>query len=165
MEELLEQKIQRARELLATVRHAAMATVNEDGSPHNSPVQFQIDHEYKYMYWASNPESLHSRNLARTGQLFAVLYEPRTGGGLYMKAQNAHELSGDELLEGLKERNRQRAEQNRPPIDLEHYTGSTPQRMYRAELAGFWVNVSEKDSAGNVTNDHREEITREDLLA
>ena len=31
-----------AKELLGAVRHAAMATVNEDGSPHNTPVLFSI---------------------------------------------------------------------------------------------------------------------------
>jgi hypothetical protein len=30
-------RVKQARELLAMVQHAAMATVNEDGSPHNTP--------------------------------------------------------------------------------------------------------------------------------
>jgi predicted pyridoxine 5'-phosphate oxidase superfamily flavin-nucleotide-binding protein len=37
-EQTIRQRIERARELLHTVRHVALATVNEDGSLHNAPV-------------------------------------------------------------------------------------------------------------------------------
>ncbi len=163
MGEIPHARIARAKELLRTVRHAAMATVNEDGSPHNSPVQFQIDENLTHIYWASNPAARHSQNIARTGQLFVVLYEPGKGGGLYLRCEGAHVLSGEELREGVQLRNKQRAELDIPPISVEHYTGSTPQRMYRAEIKRLWVNASEKDEAGNVTNDYRYEIAREDL--
>jgi len=31
-------RIERAKWLISNIQHAAIATVNEDGSPHNSPV-------------------------------------------------------------------------------------------------------------------------------
>ena len=155
----------RAIELLKAVHHAAMATVNADGSPHNTPFHFQIDEARRYIYWASNPESLHSQNLARTGQAFIVIYMPGTGGGLYVRAQNAHILEGAELEEGLRLRNAQRAETGRQPIGIEHYIGATEQRMYRAELRQFWINEANKNEDGNITNDWRVEISRKDLLS
>lgn len=160
----LEAHITRAKELLATVRHAAMATVNEDGSPHNTPVQFQLDETQRFIYWASNPTAQHSQNVSRTGQLFVVVYTPGEGIGLYLRARAAHELSGDELQAGLRARNKQRAENGQQPVDAERYIGITSQRMYRAEIVQVWVNSYEKDTAGNVTNDYRQEISRGDLL-
>lgn len=141
-----------------------MATVNADGTPHNTPFHYQIDEARRYIYWASNPESAHSQNLARTEKAFIVIYMPGTGDGLYARAESARIIEGDELQEGLRLRNAQRAEAGRQPIGIEHYTGTTEQRMYRAELVQFWVNEAKKNDNGNITNDWRVEISREDLV-
>ena len=76
-------RIARAKELLATVRHGVIATVNQDGSPHNSPVFMAFDADHN-AYWASNPDAVHSQNIARTGQVFIVIFDSvGAGGGLY----------------------------------------------------------------------------------
>lgn len=160
---MLDKNVERARELLATVRHAAMATANEDGSPHNTPFHYIIDEAREHLYWASSPESVHQQNLARTGRAFIVIYEPGQGGGLYLQAENAHELSGVEYDEGLKVWNAKRAEEGREPLGPDFFASEAPQRMYRVNLTRFWVNHSEKDAEGNVLRDIRTEITREDL--
>lgn len=154
----------RAKELLGTVRHAAMATINEDGSPHNTAFHYVIDDAREHIYWASSPESLHSQNLAHTGQAFIVIYEAGKGGGLYLQTENAHELVGDELKQGLGVWNAQRARAGRPKHGAQYFTGESAQRMYRTEITKYWVNYSEKDEQGNVLRDARQEITREDLL-
>jgi len=69
----LENKIKRAKELITTSRHVSIATVNEDGSPHNSPVRFLYDQNFEYIYWGSHPESTHSKNITRTGK-YLLLY-------------------------------------------------------------------------------------------
>ena len=38
-----ELKLSRAKELITTSKHIALATVNSDGTPHNSPVRFYVD--------------------------------------------------------------------------------------------------------------------------
>lgn len=162
--ELPAERISRAKELLATVHHAAMATVNQDGTPHNTPFHFQIDETHEHIYWASNPESLHSQNLARTGQAFIVIYMPGNGDGLYIRVENAHIVEGAEFEEGLRIRNEQRAKAGRKPITAEHYHGSSVQQMYRADLVQFWINEASKNEDGNITNDWRTEINKEDLL-
>lgn len=165
MNEDLEKKIQRARELLATTRHASMATVNEDGSPHNSPFRFLYDPKLRYVYWGSHPSSLHSMNIARTGQIFVVMYDrTEKGSGLYIRAENGHALSGAELDEALAVLNNARIKEGSQPLELGYYTGESPQRMWRAEIKNLWVNYTDKDQNGNIRKDARQEIRSEDLL-
>lgn len=156
---------ERGRELLATVRHAAMATVNEDGTPHNTPFYYLVDDAREHIYLASSPDAVHSQNIARTGQAFVVIYQAGQGSGLYLQAENAHEITDEsELQQGLKVWNANRAEEGKPPLAADFFAGDSPQRMYKFDLVRYYVNHSEKDTAGNILRDIRTEITREDLL-
>jgi hypothetical protein len=44
-------RIEQAKHLLNDVRFAAMATVNEDGTPHNTPYFFMYDETITHLYW------------------------------------------------------------------------------------------------------------------
>lgn len=155
--------VNRAKQLLKTVRHAALATVNEDGSPHNSPVYFQYDSTLEHFYWGSSSKSRHSVNVARSGQVFLAIYEANAGGGLYISAA-AHMVEGEELEKGLSVLNVFRERDDRKPLDKMHYSGASPQRMYVAHTKKFWVNISERDKNDNIIKDYRQEVSREDLL-
>jgi general stress protein 26 len=61
--------IARAKALLGTVWFATMATVNEDGSPHNTPFLFLRAKDLSRIYWGSHPNSLHSKNIVRRVKL------------------------------------------------------------------------------------------------
>lgn len=156
--------IERAKELLHTARHAAMATVNEDGSPHNTPFRFLYDPKLQYVFWGSHPESLHSLNIIRTGQIFVVLYDAVLRGGLYMKCENAHMLEGKELEDALVVHNSFREKNGESILNIDYYQGASPQRMWRAEIKNFWVNGAERDAQGHVARDGRKEITARDLF-
>jgi hypothetical protein len=163
---MLQERITRAKDLLKTALHIAIATVNEDGSPHNSPVFYACSPDLQHIYWGTHPQSQHSKNIARTGQVFAVLYDAITAGGLYLRADDAHILEGDELKTGLavinKARRRHKKEGDLP---LENYVGEAPQRLYGATIQQLWVNLNERDSAtGYIMRDYRQEITPQDLL-
>jgi len=160
----LNKRILRAKELLATIKHAAMATVNADGSPHNTPYLFMHDPELKYLFWGSDTRSLHSVNVLRTGQIFVVLYDALQRGGLYIKAQNGRTLSGKELDKALAIHNTIRAKENKDPLDAEYYSTTPTRKMWAAEITNLWVNTAERDSLGRVIRDGRIEITRADLL-
>ncbi len=164
MPEDLESKIKRAKGLIATSRHVSMATVNEDGSPHNSPVRFLYDPKLEYLYWGSHPESLHSKNITRTGKIFIALYDRIERGGLYIKADNAHELAGKELEEALAIHNTFRVKEGVEPLELSYYKGSSPQRMWGGKITNLWVNYAERDKDGHMIKDGRVEITANDLL-
>lgn len=160
---MLEERILRAKELLETIRHAAMATVNEDGTPHNTPYFFMHDTDLDNLYWGSDETSQHSQNVGRTGEIFVVLYEASERGGLYIKAINAHELSGEDLNIALKVHNGYRARAGKEPLDLPYYEAG-PQRMYSAKPVQFWVNDSERNTEGLITREYRQELTKEQLL-
>lgn len=151
----------RAAYLLQYVRFAAMATVNEDGTPHNTPYFFIIGDDYARLYWGSHEDSLHSKNIVRTGQVFVVLYDSDdpTPGGVYITAQNAHMLKGDELERGLDVHNRRRAKYGKDPIPIEYYlTNENSQRMYAADITNIEVSVSKRDHGGHILSEHRQKI-------
>lgn len=164
MEEQAVQRINRARELLRTVRHAAMATVNEDGTPHNTPYFFMCSPDLRYLFWGSHPASQHSQNIVRTGQIFVVLYDAHERGGLYIRADKAHITEGQELEVALEVHNRRRAAEGRAPIPMEYYQGGSPQHMYTATVQQLWVNEAIRDANGVLVRDQRAEIAKEDLL-
>lgn len=164
MDKDFERRITRAKELLATARHAAIATVNKDGSPHNTPLRIILDPKLEYIYWGSHPESVHSQNIIRNGQVFIVFYDAIQRGGLYIKGESAHALSGEELDKALALHNKKRAEEGSDALPLDYYRGSSPQRMWSARMTNFWVNSATKDADGHVARDGRQEINVKDLL-
>lgn len=160
--EALLQKIERAKELLRTVRHAAVATTNADGSPHNSPVFMTFDPGLNG-YWSSTKVAQHSRNIARTGKIFIVLFDSMgSGGGLYIAA-SARELAGDELARALGVFNAAIVKANRSPLQSAHFLGDSPQRLFAAVPERLWVNMSKRDETGRVLGDWRAEISLKDL--
>lgn len=157
-------KIKRAKELITTSRHVSVATVNKDGSPHNSPVRFLYDPKLKHIYWGSHPQSMHSENIVRTCKIFVALFDRIERGGLYIKADNAHELAGKELEEALKIHNTFRIKEGSEPLELAYYEGDNPQRMWGAKITNFWVNYADRGADGYLIKDGRVEITAKDLL-
>lgn len=160
--EQLDERIARAKELLNTARHAAMATVNEDGTPHNTPFFLLLDDELQHVYFGSHPLSVHSQNVVRTGEMFVVVYDMLEKGGLYIKAANGHEMNGDELTTALKVHNARRAREGWPPLERSYYEDE--QRMFGAEIVSLAVNVKECDANGLIIREYRHEISPKDLL-
>ncbi len=163
-QEQIDERVVRARELLRTARHAAMATVNEDGTPHNTPFFLLFDDKLKHLYFSSHPLSVHSQNVMRTGEMFVVVYDIQERGGLYIKASRGHELSGDELATALAVLNAKRAKEGAAPIEQSYYEGENPQRMFGADIVSLAVNVKECDASGLIIREYRHEISAQDLL-
>ena len=142
-----------------------MATVNADGSPLNTPYFFMADAELRQLYWGSHPQSLHSQNILRTGQLFVVLYDAIERGGLYIEADGGHVLEGEELERALEIHNVRRAQYGGGPLELDYYVEG-PQRMWSARTHRFWINASERDDgSGLLIRDYRLEVDRAELIA
>ncbi len=160
-----EERLKRGKELLKSVKHACMATVNKDGTPHNTPLLFLYKEDLSLVYWGSHPESLHSRNIIRTGQAFMVLYDANERGGLYMKLTNAKILEDKELVEALDVHNKVRQSRGQGKLSLDYYSGESPQRMWSAQPVQFWVNGTERDADDRIIRDIRTEVNVKDLLS
>lgn len=159
----LEERINRAKQLLQEIHHVPVATVNEDGSPHDSPVFMAFD-DRLCGYWASNIETQHSKNIARDSRIFMVVFDSREGhGGLFIQATakpletEAEAKHGYETLKALK----QQLYGDMGGLGL--YVGDGSQRIYCAEPLKFWINKSDRNEEGVIIRDRRYEITLEQL--
>lgn len=159
----LTNKLKRAEELIYTSRHIALATVNEDGSPHNSPVKLFFDEKLENIYWGSNADALHSQNVLRTGQLFGVIYDRLEFGGVYLKCEQGHILVGKELDIGLEITNSYRIKEGKDKIPLEYYSGESVQKLWSARISEIFINSPVRDANGYIIKDERVKISKEDL--
>ena len=64
----------RAAEILQQIQYATLATVNTEGQPWNSPVAALHDGMLN-VYWISDKEGQHSRNILSNGRVFIVIYD------------------------------------------------------------------------------------------
>lgn len=159
-----ELKLDRAKELIYTSRHIALATTNADDSPHNSPVKFLYDEKLENIYWGSNIDALHSQNVIRTGQLFGVIFDRIEYGGVYIKCKDGHILDGKELEIGLEIVNASRAKDGQQKITLDSYAAENGQKLWSAKIAQIWINRPVRDGNGFILRDERVELERNFLL-
>lgn len=162
--DILESKKNRAKELLHTSKHISLATTNADGSPHNSPVRFFYDDKLENIYWGSSIEAMHSQNILRTGQLFAVLFDRIETGGVFMRCEGGHTLDGKELKVGLETINSARVKDGQQKVSLDHYSAGSSQKLWSAKIANLWINMPVRDENGFILRDERVELDRGDLL-
>lgn len=107
---------------------------------------------------------MYSKNIVKTGKIFAALFDRIERGGLYIKGENAHELSGKELETAPAIHNSFRTKEGSDTLGLGYYTGDSPQRMWGARITNFWVNYTNRGADGHLIKDGRIEITTKDLL-
>ena len=162
--EIPEIKMNRAKELIYTSRHISLATTNADSSPHNSPIKFLYDEKLEHIYWDSNIETLHSQNILRTGQIFAVLFDRMENGGVYIKCEGGHILDGNELEVGLEITNSFRTKEGQQKINLDYYSAGSVQKMWSAKITNLWINMPVRDEDGFILRDERVELERNTLL-
>src|SRR5574343_1902294 len=161
---ILESKINRAKELIQTSKHISLATTNEDGSPHNSPVRFFYDDKLENIYWSSNIETLHSQNILRTGQIFAVIYDRIETGGVYIKCENGHVLEGSELEIGLDVVDSARVKGGQQEVNSNYYSPENLNKLWSVKISNLWINMPVRDENGHILKDERFELDRGILL-
>lgn len=159
----IEIKIANVKDLINTVKVAVMATVNKDGSPHNSPFVFMINDDLTRLYWGSHKDSKHSQNILRTGELYVVLFDAFSWReALYIQASSGRIAVDDELDEALAVHNKVRMRNGKKPIIRDYYTKGQ-QDMWVAETVTFWTNGREDDEQGHLLKDIKIELSREQL--
>jgi nitroimidazol reductase NimA-like FMN-containing flavoprotein (pyridoxamine 5'-phosphate oxidase superfamily) len=80
-----------AARILRTIPYATLATVDDSGRPWNSPVAAVIAADLA-VYWFSDSQAQHSRNVRANGRVFIVVYDStwpaNTGAqGVFMRAR------------------------------------------------------------------------------
>lgn len=155
-------------DLLYNCRYATYATVNEDGSPHNSPMFYIPDSNLDKIYLGTHPDSLHAKNMARTGQAFAVIFGrlPEGGTGLYFKIEGIHEAADNtELQDALNAHNVARNKIGKKALPIEYYEAPNPQRMYVGNIVEISTNGAKRGDDGRLTKDTRFTIEPSELIA
>lgn len=158
-------RIGRAREVLRDIHHILVATVNEDGSPHASPVLFVFD-DRLHGFWASSLAALHSQNIARDPRVFLCVFDSLNGhSGLFLSGtavaltDRPAIIRGHGYLQVLKKKLF-----GDDLADITGYIGESPQRIYEFTPEQAWVNHSDRQD-GVIVRDRRYEITISELLA
>ncbi len=109
-------------------------------------------------------EALHSQNILRTGQIFAVLFDRIEYGGVYIRCESGHVLEGRELEVGLGIVNSSRAKEGQQKITLDYYSPGSVQKLWSAKITNLWINMTVRDENGFILRDERFELERNNLL-
>lgn len=154
------------KEMVFSSRYITYATVNEDGSPHNSPMFYIPSEKLDRIYIGTHPGSLHAKNIVRTGQAFGVLFGrvPAGGRGVYFKIENFHEVTETELPEALRVHNETRARFDKKPLQVEYYQAPNPQRMYVGNIVEISINDAVRNDEGHIVEDVRRVVSVDELL-
>jgi hypothetical protein len=130
-----------AREMLDEHRYLVLGTADADGEPWVSPVFYALD-GYSRLYWLSDPQSRHSRNLAVRPSLSMVVYDTGAPVGaaraVYMSG-HAEIVSGDTLAEELRRYNDGGAGKGASEFGLPSVGEGGTLRLYRATITDHWV--------------------------
>jgi len=161
----VKERIARARQLLTQIHNVSIATVNKDGSPHNSPVFMAFDKQLR-AFWASNQDSQHSQDIARDPRIFLVVFDSRQGqGGLYIAAQAKSLEQTDEIRSGYAHLKQLNEQVHGKMGGVELFSGPSPQRIYQAQPLNFWINIAKRNKQGVTIGDRRIKILAEQLFS
>ena len=127
----------RAKEIFHKTLYATLATVTPDGKPWNSPVAHILDDNCN-IYWFSDKEGQHSRNVRANGEIFIVFYDSTVpwgeGEGVYVQAK-AYELNDPEEVRAAR-----RIKKGADADSVEEFIGEGVRRVYRAAPEKAWMN-------------------------
>ncbi|HVX48068.1 MAG TPA: pyridoxamine 5'-phosphate oxidase family protein [Candidatus Saccharimonadales bacterium] len=151
----------RAKEILETIKYATLATVTPEGKPWNSPVASILDKDLN-IYWFSDKEGQHSKNVRANGEVFIVIYDSTVpegqGEGVYIQAR-AHELNDAEEIRAA-----QRIKKGTGNDDPAEFMDNAVRRAYKAIPQRVWMNDDITED-GVFIKDIRVEVPLETLRA
>lgn len=149
---------QRAKEIIQKITYATIATSSNVGQPWNSPVYYNHD-ENLNIYWVSDKEGQHSKNVAENGKVFIVIYDSTVpegeGEGVYIQASASQVTDPEEILKIRRIKKGSHFEQS-----PDSFLGESIRYMYKAVPDRIWMNDAEI-SDGVFIKDFRVEIPLE----
>lgn len=148
----------KAKRIIKEILYITIATAGKDGTPWNTPVYSAFDENYNF-FWASDKNSIHSKNISENNKVALVIYDSTvpqgTGEGVYVEAK-AFELSDPKEIEHALAYLYRRKDQDPKKRGAQEFLGAYPRRVYKAVPEKFWVN-GEGQVNGNYI-DIREEV-------
>jgi pyridoxine/pyridoxamine 5'-phosphate oxidase len=136
-----------------------LATADEFGRPWASPVYFAHS-DYRELYWVSNPEARHSRNLAERAQLSIVVFDSHlainTGQAVFMDGE-AEQPTGDALDAGIAVFSARSLEHGGTAFTVDDVSKPDGLRLFRAEVSQHWTLST--DPLPGKTGDKRRRVT------
>ncbi|TCC02755.1 pyridoxamine 5'-phosphate oxidase family protein [Kribbella soli] len=146
----------RAAAVIEANKYMALGTVGDDGLPWVTPVYFTPDGHDRF-YWASSPNSLHSRNVAERPDVSIAIFDSTVPIGeasaVYFRAQAA--LVPDDELEACATLFSSRY------AELRAYTADQLRdelRLYCARATEHWVLVTGGDPEYGTGRDSRRPV-------
>lgn len=131
----------RACEILKTIKYATLATVTEEGEPWNSPVAHEWDDDLN-IYWFSDKENQHSKNVRANGDVFIVIYDSTVpegdGEGLYIQAR-VEEINDAKEIDRIMRIKKVDGFKSNPGEFLD----DAIRRVYKASPLKLWMNDAE----------------------
>lgn len=85
-------------------------------------------------------------------------------GGVYIRCEGGHILTGKELEIGLEIANTSRAKEEKEKIELNYYSAGSVQKMWSAKITNLWINMPVRDENGFILRDERVELERDTLI-
>ena len=156
------QHTKKVAEILQTIRYATIATVTPDGQPWNTPVAHILDQDLT-IYWASDKNNQHSKNIRSSPVAYAVIYDSTVpegeGEGVYIQAEAVEISSPEEVLHIRK----LLKGESHVARDNE-FLGDDVRRMYKLTPQHMWINDAEVQD-GVFVRDFKVEVAIADVQA
>ena len=157
-----DQYTKKVAEILQTIRYVTIATVTPEGQPWNSPVAHILDEDLS-LYWASDKNNQHSKNIRSNPTAYAVIYDSTVpegeGEGVYVQAE-AHEISSPEEVLHI----RKLIKGESYVTHDNEFLGDDIRRMYKLIPKQIWINDAEVQD-GVFVRDFKVEVPIEDVRA
>jgi hypothetical protein len=133
-----------AKEAFEQIKYVTVATVSGDGQPWNTVVFSAYDANGN-IYWGSNVDAQHSKNIRDNGKVFLLIYNSTvaagTGVDIYIKA-TCTEL--DDPAEIKFAYTLLQTRRIIPYWKLENTQGDSPVRLYKAASEQVWTNGEDR---------------------
>ena len=150
-----------ARAVIDANLYMTLGTVGEDGRPWVTPVYYSAG-EYAELFWVSNPEATHSRNIAARPHVSIVIFNSQTPIGtaqaVYMSGV-AEEITGVDRDRGIEVFSRGAQAQGAGKWTSDRVQPPAHLRLYRATISQHSIlcprTYPEPCSIHDRTDDHR----------
>jgi nitroimidazol reductase NimA-like FMN-containing flavoprotein (pyridoxamine 5'-phosphate oxidase superfamily) len=138
-----DERAEMARDVIATNRYFAVATIQPDGSPRVSPV-FYNHHGHRAFYWVSSPGAQHSHNLAADPRVNAVVFDssvpPPETRAVYLTG-SAYEVAPADLETEIPRAFAPSEPKGGRAFSAQELSGEGDLRLYRLEVTSAEVHA------------------------